>query len=68
MAIVAPGFKTDVPMTGPGYVRSLIDIQWADPYFLGTFRDSDREFRFSFNTRDRSIRTVDMGIGVNFEQ
>jgi hypothetical protein len=66
--IRAPGFNTDTPRTGPGYVRSLIDIQLNDGYFLGIFTDGAREFRFSFNTRDRSIQTFDMGIPISFEQ
>ena len=58
-----------MPFTGPGYVRSLIDIQWTGDYFVGTFSDNgDKQTRFRFNTHDRSIQTSDMGIPVSFEQ
>ena len=67
--IVAPGFNTDAPFTGPGYVRSLIDIQWTGDYFVGTYSDEgNKQMRFRFNTRDRSIQTSDTGISVSFEQ
>ena len=59
--IAAPGYKRDVPVTGPGYVRSIIDLQWKDGYFSGTqfdFKTSSVR-RFIFNTRDRSIQTFD---------
>jgi hypothetical protein len=67
--IRAQGFNTDTSRTGPGYVRSLIDIQWTGEHFVGTFSDGgNKELHFDFNTRDRSIQTVDTGILVNFEQ
>ncbi len=40
--IKAPGYETDVPVDGPGYVRSIIHLEFADPYFIGT--------QFDFNT------------------
>lgn len=59
--IVAPGFHTDVPSAGPGYVRGLIDIEWRPPFFVGRQHDfSTAEFRrFSFDTRDRSFLYLD---------
>jgi hypothetical protein len=67
--IVAPGFKTDTPRTGPGYVRSLIDIQWTGEHFVGTFSDGGgKELHFDLNARDRSIQISDTGISVGFDQ
>src|SRR5580704_14128267 len=34
--IKAPGFDTDVPVAGPGYVRSIIDLRLSNGYFIGT--------------------------------
>jgi len=65
--IVAPGYKTDTPVTGPGYVRSLIDIDYKGGNFVGTF-DGGSIVRFVFNTRDRSIQTVHTTVPVSFEQ
>jgi hypothetical protein len=67
--ITAPGFKTDLPATGPGYVRSLIDIELTDEHFVGTYQDfgTNTVHNFSFDTRDRSIRTSDTTIPIDFE-
>jgi hypothetical protein len=57
----APGFETDVPVAGPGYVRSLIDLQLSNGYFTGTqfnFKTS-RVRRFVFNTATRVFQTPD---------
>ena len=57
----APGFETDVPMVGPGYVRSIIDLQLSDGIFTGTqfnFRTS-RIRPFTFNTATRIFETPD---------
>jgi hypothetical protein len=66
--IVAPGFKTDVPATGQGYVRSLIDIQLINESFVGTYYDrgTNTVHNFSLNTRDRSIQASDTGIPIDF--
>jgi hypothetical protein len=32
----APGYETDTPVAGPGYVRSIINLKFSDPYFVGT--------------------------------
>lgn len=59
---VAPGFHTDVPAVGPGYVRSLIDLQFTDPRFSGTLLDLKtykvRSFVFDTRTRNFSFTSV----------
>jgi hypothetical protein len=54
--IKAPGYETDVPVAGPGYVRSIIDLKFSDPYFVGTqfdFKTSNmRSFVFDTRTRE----------------
>ena len=40
--ISAPGVETAQPVIGAGYVRSIINLKWKDPYFIGT--------QFDFNT------------------
>jgi hypothetical protein len=66
--IRAPGFRMDVPITGPGYVRSIIDIQWIDGSFVGTLHDfnTNKARRFIFNTQDRSIQIFDAGYVIDF--
>jgi hypothetical protein len=66
--IVAPRYKTDVPATGPGYVRSLIDIELVNGSFVGSYQDltTNVVHNFIFNTRDRSIQTSDTGIHIDF--
>lgn len=58
---VAPGFHTDVPEAGPGYVRSLIDLQFTAPYFSGTLLDlkTYKVRRFIFDTRTRNFAFKD---------
>ena len=61
--VVAPGYETDVPATGSGHVRSIIDLQWKDGVFSGTqfdFKDS-KVCEFTFDPRDLSIKTFDPG-------
>lgn len=58
----APGVETDVPVTGPGYVRSLIDLNFSDPYFSGTqfnFQTSTTR-SFVFDTRTRTFSTSEL--------
>jgi hypothetical protein len=61
--IAAPGYQTDVPVTGPGYVRSIIDLHWKDGVFSGTLFDFGTEPNsvrgFTFDTRDLSVKTFD---------
>ena len=55
----APGFETDVPVSGPGYVRSLIDLSFPDPYFVGTQLDfqTSKVRSFVFDTRTRTYKS-----------
>jgi hypothetical protein len=54
--IKAPGYETDTPIAGPGYVRSIIDLKFSDPHFVGTqfdFKTSTvRSFVFDTRTRE----------------
>lgn len=61
--VVAPGYQTDVAVTGPGYVRSIIDLQWKNGHFTGTQFDfkSSAVRRFDFNTSDLNIQISDAG-------
>ena len=56
--LVAPGFHSDVPIAGPGYVRSIIHLEIVDDEFIGTQYDfttnSLRPFRFNIRTREFS--------------
>jgi hypothetical protein len=57
----APGFETDVPAAGPGYVRSIIDLQLSNGYFTGTqfdFKTSSVR-HFVFDTRTRAFQASD---------
>jgi len=57
--VVAPGYRTGVPSTGPGYVRGIIDLHWKNDTFSGTYFDfNDSGVRgFSFDSRDLDIKT-----------
>jgi hypothetical protein len=57
--IKAPGYETDTPVAGPGYVRSIIDLKFSDPYFMGTQFDHETSSvrSFVFNTRTLEFRT-----------
>jgi len=61
--VVAPGFNTDVPVTGPGYVRSIIDIAWVGDTFRGSLFDfkSSSTQNFIFNTKTLHIETSPVG-------
>src|SRR6202789_1317610 len=57
----APGFETDMPVAGPGYVRSIIDLRFSNGYFTGTqfdFKTSNIR-HFTFDTRTREFHTTD---------
>lgn len=61
--IVAPDHITDVPVTGLGYVRSIIDVQWEGDTFRGTlfdFKSSGTE-NFTFNTKTLEVETSPVG-------
>jgi hypothetical protein len=53
--LVAPGFRSDIPIAGPGYVRSIIHLQIDGDDFVGDQYDftthSVRPFRFNMKTR-----------------
>jgi hypothetical protein len=56
--LVAPGFQSDMPIAGAGYVRSIIDLEIVGDEFVGTqydfSTDSIRPFRFNMKTREFS--------------
>ena len=56
--IKAPGYETDMPVAGPGYVRSIIDLKFSDPYFVGTQFDHETSSvrSFVFDTRTLEFR------------
>lgn len=62
--IKAPGYETDVPVAGPGYVRSIIDLKFSDPYFVGTQFDHEtsRMRSFVFDTRTREFHASELDI------
>ncbi len=59
----APGFETGVPVAGPGYVRSIIDLRLGNGYFSGTQFDfkSSSVRRFTFDTRTRAFQSSPEG-------
>jgi hypothetical protein len=61
--IKAPGAKTDVPVSGPGYVRSIINLRLADDRFIGTqfdFKTSSVR-SFTFDTRTQAFQSSPVG-------
>lgn len=65
--ISAPGVKTAQPVVGDGYVRSIIKIQWKEPYFIGTQYDFNTGHTRGFvhDTRTRTTTTSDPDLNVN---
>jgi hypothetical protein len=61
--IKAPGFGTGVPVAGPGYVRSIIDLEFTNGYFVGTQFDfkTGSVRRFVFDTRTRAFQSTPEG-------
>jgi hypothetical protein len=58
--IRAPGSQTDVPIAGPGYVRSIINLHLADDKFTGTqfdFKTSSVR-RFTFDTHTQVFQSA----------
>jgi hypothetical protein len=57
----APGFETDMPVAGPGYVRSIVDLQLSNGFFIGTQFDfnTSRVRHFVFDTRTREFHVSD---------
>ena len=61
--IKAPGVETDVPVAGPGYVRSIIDLQFSNGVFTGTQFDFNTSSvrHFTYDTRTRSFQSSPEG-------
>jgi hypothetical protein len=58
--IRAPGAQTDVPVAGPGYVRSIITLHLIDDKFTGTqfdFKTSSLR-RFTFDTHTQAFQSA----------
>jgi hypothetical protein len=71
----APGVTTDIPWVGRGYVRGIIDLEFRDGQFIGTYLDSKSQFQpegtdhvrnFVFDTRKQSIQTSDTNTAGDF--
>lgn len=71
----APRVTTDIPWIGRGYVRGIIDLEFRDGRFIGTYLDSKSQFQpegtdhvrnFVFDTRDQSIQTSDTNTAGDF--
>jgi hypothetical protein len=71
----APGVITDVPWVGRGYVRGVIDLEFRDEQFFGTYLNSKSQFQpegtdhvrnFVFDTRNQSIQTSDTNTAGDF--
>ena len=71
----APGVTTDIPWIGRGYVRGIIDLEFRDGRFIGTYLDSKSQFQpqgtdhvrnFVFDTRNQSIQTSDTNTAGDF--
>jgi hypothetical protein len=63
--ISAPGVETNVPFTGPGYVRGIWKIQWKDPYYIGTHFDGHGTRAFIHDVRNGTTTTPDSGLDTN---
>ena len=61
--IKAPGAKTDVPVAGPGYVRSIINLHLAGDVFTGTLFDfkTSSVLRFTFDTHTQVFQPAPVG-------
>ena len=61
--IRAPGARTDVPVAGPGYVRSIVSLNLADDLFTGTqfdFKTSSLR-RFTLDTHTKVFQSSSEG-------
>jgi hypothetical protein len=67
--IKAPGYETDVPIAGPGYVRSLVDLEFSDGRFTGTQYDFNTHSirTFSFDTKTRKYQSSASSVPASFE-
>lgn len=65
--IAAPGVETAQPVIGAGYVRSIIDLKWKNPYFIGTQFDFNTSHirAFVHDTRTRTTTTSEPDLDVN---
>jgi hypothetical protein len=65
--IAAPGVETAQPVVGVGYVRSIINLKWKDPYFIGTQFDfnTGHQRAFVHDTRNRTTTTSGPSLDVN---
>ena len=65
--ISAPGVETAQPVVGRGYVRSIINLKWKDPYFIDTQFDfkTNHMRAFVHDTRTRSTTTSEPDLDVN---
>jgi len=65
--IAAPGVETAQPVIGSGYVRSIIKLQWRDPYFIGTQFDFNTSHAraFVYDTRTRATTTSPPNVNLN---
>lgn len=59
----APGARTDVPVSGPGYVRSIIKLHFAGDRFTGTQFDHETSSvrSFTFDTRTQAVESKPIG-------
>jgi hypothetical protein len=57
--LLAPGFKSDVPIWGPGYVRSIVTLRFDGDIASGTQFDfkTSRTRPFIFNMKTREFKT-----------
>ena len=61
--IRAPGAQTDVPVAGPGYVRSIINLHFKNGIFSGTqfdFKTSSVR-RFTFDSKTQEFHSFPQG-------
>ena len=61
--IRAPGAQTDVPVSGPGYVRSIVTLRFQDGLFTGTQFDfkSSSIRQFTLNAQTKAFQSSEVG-------
>jgi hypothetical protein len=62
--IRAPGTRTEVSIVGPGYVRSIVNLQLAGDKFTGTQFDFNTSAvrRFTFDTHTQAFQSTPQGL------
>jgi hypothetical protein len=62
--IRAPGARTDISIVGPGYVRSIINLQLTGDKFTGTQFDfsTGGVRRFTFDTHTQAFQSAPQGL------